>query len=138
MIEKTVLAIDPGRNKCGFAVVRRSEEHKVELVWSSVIPTSHLIPKIHEAYAAEAFHLVVIGGGTHSGPVIETIRENLPSLAILEVDESNTTLQARERYWEHNPRKGLKRLFPATLFEPPVPVDDYVALILAERVLLES
>jgi RNase H-fold protein (predicted Holliday junction resolvase) len=138
MSEKTVLAIDPGRNKCGFAVVRRTEEHKIELVWSDVVPTTHVVPKIHEAYAACPFQLIVIGGGTNSGPIIQEIREQLPSMAILEVDERNTTLQARERYWEHFPRRGIKRLFPATLFEPPRPVDDFVALILAERVLIDA
>ena len=47
----------------------------------------------------------------------------------------DTSVKARERYWEHNPRRGWRRLLPATLQTPPEPVDDFVALILAERVL---
>ena len=50
---------------------------------------------------------------------------------------TNTTLQARERYWEHNKRRGWRRFFPSTMFLPPEPFDDFVALILAERVLGE-
>jgi hypothetical protein len=57
-------------------------------------------------------------------------------MAILVVDEKDTTLQARERFWEHNRRRGWRRILPATLQVPPSPVDDYVAMILAERVLL--
>jgi hypothetical protein len=62
----------------------------------------------------------------------------MPSMGILVVDEKNTTLQARERYWEHNPRRGWRRFLPSTLQVPPADVDDFVALILAERVLGEA
>jgi hypothetical protein len=67
---------------------------------------------------------------------VSRIREYLPSMGILVVDEKDTTFQARERYWEYHPRRGWRRLLPSTLQVPPDPVDDYVALILAERVLL--
>lgn len=138
MIEKTVLAIDPGTSKCGLALVQRDSEGHLQLIWHSVVPTVHIIPKIHEAYTHREFHLIIVGGGTHSNQVISTIRDQLPAIGILEVDEENTTLQARERYWENTPRKGWRRFLPATLQVPPAPVDDFVALILAERVLLEA
>ena len=59
-------------------------------------------------------------------------------MATLAVDETNTTLQARERYWEHHPKRGWRRLIPSTALYPPVPFDDYAALVLAERVLLSA
>ena len=36
-------------------------------------------------------------------------------------------------YWREHPPRGLMRLIPVTMQVPPVPVDDYVAVILAER-----
>jgi hypothetical protein len=86
----------------------------------------------------EPFSLVIVGSGTTSRPLIHELREQFPSMSILDVDERNTSLQARERYWEHNPRRGLRRLGPSTMWLPPEPVDDFVAYILAERVLGEG
>lgn len=136
MIEKTVLAIDPGTRKCGMAVVRRVADDEVDLLWHAVVPTEAIVPKLHEAYAAAEFRMIIIGGGTHSKQVVSAIREHLSSMAILVVDEKDTTFEARERYWEYNRRRGWRRFVPATLTVPPEPWDDYVALILAERVLL--
>jgi RNase H-fold protein (predicted Holliday junction resolvase) len=136
MNEKTVLAIDPGTKKCGMAIVQRLSEEKVRLLWRSVAPTDKIVPKLHEAYAAAPYNLIIVGGGTHSKEVVSQIRAHLPSMGILVVDEKDTSFQARERYWEHNPRRGWRRILPSTLQVPPDPVDDFVAMILAERVLL--
>lgn len=137
-MEKTVLAIDPGRVKCGMALVQRSDEKGIALLWRDVVPREMVLPKLHEAYVVAPYQLIIIGGGTQSQTVVAQVREHLPSLGTLVVDERDTSLQARERYWEHHPRRGWRRLLPATLQIPPDPVDDFVALILAERVLLHS
>jgi len=133
---KTVLAVDPGTAKHGMALVRRDADDRIKVLWRAVVPPDFLIPKLHEAYATEPFVLVIVGSGTGAGAVLHNLREHLPSMATLAVDETNTTLQARERYWENNPRRGWRRFLPATLQVPPEPVDAYVAQILAERVLL--
>jgi RNase H-fold protein (predicted Holliday junction resolvase) len=57
------------------------------------------------------------------------------SIDILLVDEKNSTLEARTRYWQIYPPKGLTRLIPPGLRVPPRPVDDIVAIILIERYL---
>jgi hypothetical protein len=82
--------------------------------------------------------MIIVGSGTTSKKVVERIREHLTSMALLIVDERDTTLQARERDWTVKPRRGWRRLLPSTLQVPPEPVDDFVALILAERVLVQS
>jgi RNase H-fold protein (predicted Holliday junction resolvase) len=138
MNEKTVLAIDPGSAKCGMALVRRDDKGKLHLLWRCIAPTESLVHKLHEAYAAAPYELIIIGGGTSSGKAVQRIREHLTSMAVLLVDERDTTLEARERYWLANPRRGFRKLLPATLQVPPEPVDDFVALILAERVLLSA
>jgi hypothetical protein len=78
---------------------------------------------------------MIVGSGTTSKALVQKLRDHMPSIGILVVDEKDTTMKARERYWVHNPRRGWRRLLPATLQTPPGPVDDFVALILAERVL---
>jgi RNase H-fold protein (predicted Holliday junction resolvase) len=134
-MSKTVLAIDPGSSKCGMALVHRDDAGKLKLVWRAISPRDELIRNLTLAGEVEPFSLVIVGSGTTSKQVVHELREHLPSVGILVVDEKNTSLQARERYWEHNPRRGLRRLGPATMYMPPEPVDDFVALILAERVL---
>ncbi len=138
MSAKTVLAIDPGSSKCGLAVVARDANSRLSLLWRRIEPRETVGQAICDALAEHAFSLIIIGAGTKSKEVIHEIRERLPGMGILVVDERDTTLNARERYWEHNPRRGWRRLVPATLQVPPEPVDDFVALILAERVLQQS
>ena len=137
MSEKVVLALDPGSQKCGMALVKRHQSGHLELLWHQVTSTESLADRAIEAHDIAPFQLIIVGGGTTSNKAVAAIRERMVGAGILVVDETNTTLQARERYWEHHPRKGWRRLWPATLQEPPEPVDDFVALILAERVLLE-
>jgi RNase H-fold protein (predicted Holliday junction resolvase) len=133
--EKTVLAIDPGQAKCGVVVARRTSEAKVELLWRSVVRTEDLMDCVQRAASEQPFSMAIVGSGTRSKEVVKSLREWQPSIGILVVDESDTTIQARERYWHHNPRRGWRRLLPSTMQVPPEPVDDFVALILAERVL---
>ena len=119
-----------------MALVHRDEDLKLTMPWHGIYRTEEVVERVREASEVATFHLAIIGGGTNSGPVVSAVRDFMPSLGILVVDEQNTTLQARERYWEFNKRRGWRKLLPASLQSPPEPVDDYVAFILAERVLL--
>lgn len=138
VLDKTVLAIDPGSSKHGMALVRRDPEGKIHLLWRYVCPDAELEKKIDEARAMRSFSMIIIGSGTRSRRTVERINEHSPSLGVLLVDETDTTLQARERYWEYNQRRGWRRFLPASMQVPPEPVDDFVGLILAERVLSEE
>lgn len=133
--EKTVLAIDPGSSKCGMALVRRGSDGDLELLWRTVAPNAELDAQIDMASRVAPFSMVIVGSGTTSRAMVQRLREHIPSVGILLVDEKNTTVQAIERYWEHNPRRGWRRLIPSSIQTPPEPVDDFAALILAERVL---
>ncbi|MEA2553440.1 MAG: hypothetical protein QOJ65_1616 [Fimbriimonadaceae bacterium] len=108
----------------------------MHLVWSAIIPRENVIQSVHEAHDVAAYSMIIMGSGTTSKPLVADIRAEMPSMAILVVDEKDTSFQARERYWEHNPRRGLRRLLPATLQTPPEDIDNYAALIIAERVLI--
>jgi RNase H-fold protein (predicted Holliday junction resolvase) len=66
----------------------------------------------------------------------QKLSSELPaSLPIVLVDERYSTLEARDRYWQMYPPKGLARLIPQGLRQPPRPVDDIVAILLIERYL---
>ena len=51
------------------------------------------------------------------------------------VDERNSSLEARRRYWQEKPARGIWRLIPTSMRVPPEPYDEYVALILIEHYL---
>ena len=138
MTGKTVLSIDPGTSKCGMALVQRNPEGVINLLWQDVVPIDAVLVKLHEAYIVAEFHLVILGDSTGSKEVKQAIRRHLPSMGLLVIDETDTTMQARERYWEHNPRKGWRKFLPSTMQVPPEPYDDFAALVLAERVLSEA
>lgn len=132
---RTVLAVDPGSSKCGMALVRREGDGQLTLIWRDIVPVDGLVAALESAKNTEVYSMVIVGSGTRSRNIVESIREAMPSMGILVVDEKDTTMQARERYWEHHKRRGLRRFLPSTMQVPPEPVDDFVAFILAERVL---
>ena len=75
-----------------------------------------------------------MGDGTTSKSWYETIRSNLTKgITIVTVNEKNSTLEARDRYWLMYPPQGLQRIIPQGLRVPPRPVDDIVAILLIER-----
>ena len=137
MTSKIVLAIDPGSSKCGMAVVERSAQDEILMHWHKVVPADELEDAYDSAKRLYGFSLVIVGDGTRSRTIQERLRAHAPSMGLLVVDEKDTTMEARARYWEKHPRRGFRRLLPSSMQTPPVPFDDFVALILAERVLAE-
>lgn len=124
-----VLAVDPGREKCGLAVV--DEEDGV--LARGVVPTN-VIGKVAETWVREHRPaLLLVGEGTALREVRSALHEVGMPLEV--VPEAHTTLRARERYFEENPPRGWRRLVPLTLQVPPIPVDDYAAVLIAEDYL---
>lgn len=124
----TVLAIDPGRDKCGLAVVQPGR-----VLHREVVARDRLAWRVAELVGEYAAHVIVIGDATGSQGVLrEVSRLGRP---VEMVPEQGTSLEARRRYFREHPPRGLARLVPEGLRVPPRPVDDYVAVILAERFL---
>ncbi len=124
-------ALDPGRDKCGLAVLSR----KGEILLQRVIETASLeeeLRRVREEYAPE---MLILGNGTTSRQAEARIRAALPGLSVKVVDEYRTTELAKGEYWKAHPPTGWRRLLPVTMQVPPVPVDDFVAVILARRYL---
>lgn len=131
----TVMAIDPGRAKCGVAVVARpAGSADPEVLHQQVVGADDIGRVAEELAVRFRPEVVLVGGGTASRAVVE-LAESLGAAPVRVVDEGRTTLQARARYFRHNPPRGLRRLIPLSMQTPRRPYDDYVAVILAERYL---
>ncbi|MBR1730127.1 MAG: pre-16S rRNA-processing nuclease YqgF [Selenomonadaceae bacterium] len=125
-----ILAIDPGRDKCGVVVMSESGEIKFQ----KVIETINFSTTILELEKDFDLRIVILGNGTTSKELKLTI-EKIISIPIKVVDEKHTTEEARKLYWIKNPPQGWRKLLPTTMQVPPMPVDDLVAEILAKRFL---
>ena len=129
----TVLAIDPGRAKCGIAVV------SAECVLHREIAlTGELAARAGVLLGRFSPEWLVVGRGTGSAPIIAALESIRGETALVPVDRSHTSELARARYLRETPPRGLRRLLPAFLRSPENPYDDYVAVILAERWLKEN
>ncbi len=126
-----VAAVDPGREKCGLAVV--AEDGRV--MAREVVATERLTEALCALAEKYSPSLVVLGNGTTSGEAEARIRAALPRLPVEVADEYRTTDEARRAYWQANPPTGWRRLLPTGMQVPPVPVDDLVAVILGRRYL---
>ena len=132
-MKQTVLAIDPGRDKCGFAVV----DENGEIVARLVIQTPLLVGMTKNLYRKFVPDVILVGNGTGAKPIRDALlAANLP-VPIESVEESHTSEAARKRFVLENPARGWQRLLPRSLRTPDVPYDDYVAIILAERYLAQ-
>ena len=127
-----VLAIDPGREKCGYAVVDSWDG----VLARGVVPTSTIGPIARDMARAYVPWLVLLGKGTNMREVRRALQGLSAPLEI--VPETHTTLRARVRYFQEHPPRGWRRLVPRGLQTPPIPVDDYAAVIIAEDYLVTA
>ena len=124
-----IMGVDPGRDKCGVAVLNSVGDVK----FSEVIPTENFDTAIKSLAAQFDIEQVILGNGTTHIEAEKKIRAiNLP---VTVIDEKFTTEEARREYWVQNPPRGWRRLLPVSMQVPPVPVDNIVAEILAKRFL---
>lgn len=121
-----IIAVDPGRSKCGLAIVRADGT----VLLRAIVDVEAICDRVRE-HAGGAGTVVVVGNGTGSARILETLRK--AGCQVEEVDETHTSELARQRYLADHPERGWRRLLPMGLRTPREPYDDYVALILAER-----
>jgi len=124
-----VLAIDPGSDKCGVALVARTGE----IAHRAIVPRVDLVSTVRALIEQYQPITILCGAGTGSKQILKGLDAAAFGLTITPVDESYTSEAARARYVAENPARGLEKLLPASLRTAPGPVDDYVAVILAER-----
>ena len=123
------MGIDPGRDKCGVAVLTAAGEIKFQ----RVVPTEELDGVIKNLAAQFEIKSVILGDGTTHKSAAEKISS--AGLSFRLVDEKHTTEEARRLYWEKNPPRGWRKFLPTSMQVPPEPVDALVAEILVRRFL---
>jgi len=127
--EKMILGVDPGRSKTGLALVTGTGE----VLKTQVALMTEFAEELQVFLADVSIDTIVLGNGTTSQAMTDTLKKLLPGLAINVVEESYSTEEARKLYWELHPPRGLKRLLPLGLQVPPENLDGLAAVVLVRR-----
>ncbi len=128
-----ILGIDPGTRKCGYAVVRVCGEPPIAI---GIIPIDDLDRELARLAGVYAIETVALGRGTNAAFVGAAIDRVALPYAL--VDERETTLRARARFFLDHPPRGWRRLVPRGMLLPDRPIDDYAALLIAERFITKD
>lgn len=127
-----VLAIDPGRDKTGVAVV----DDNLKVYDRDIVNSDEISKYLNKMLYTYKIDLIVLGDGTTSEKMKSRLyRITESKIPVNLVDESNSTQEAEARYRSHHPLRGWKKLLRFISWKPAAAVDDYVAVILAERYL---
>lgn len=128
-----VLGLDPGTRKCGYAIVTALGAPPLTL---GIAPVEALAERLRELLAVTPVTVAAIGRGTNAEAIADLARQL--GLNVELVDERETTLLARARFFRDHPPRGWRRLIPRGMLLPDRPIDDYAALLIAERYLKAS
>jgi len=122
-----VIAIDPGKSKCGLVLADISQKKVYEAI---IIKSAFIENHVRNLITAEDVSQIIIGNGTTS----KEIREKLYFFKkeIITFEEKNTTYRAKARYFELFPISGLKFLLPREVFILNKNLDAISALIILE------
>ncbi|WP_288909450.1 pre-16S rRNA-processing nuclease YqgF [uncultured Megamonas sp.] len=128
-----ILAIDPGREKTGIAILKNSDvlEHKI-------INSEELVQIIKSLLEKYIIKTIVMGNGTSSKKKYDLLKREFIDKDIVLINEYRTTDEARKLYFQENPPKGWKKLIPLGMQVPPVPVDDYAAIVIGRKYLKDN
>ena len=134
IMTKLYLGIDPGRSKTGLALV----DGAGKIVKLHIAESQNIDNEIVEFIKNSCPVQIVLGNGTNSRNIGESVKRVLPDVMVTVVEEAHSTEEARTLYWQENPPKGLKKLIPLGMLVPPVPLDAYAAVILVRRFLEDN
>ncbi len=126
-----LLAIDPGTEKCGVAIVTAQRK----ILEQEITPLASLHLRVGHFIGKYGITTVILGDRTGAREARDLLRASGFNIEIIFVNEDRTSELGRKRFLIANPPKGWKRLLPIGLRCPNRPYDDYVAVILAERYL---
>lgn len=133
-----LLGFDPGRDKCGVAVVESLGDNlniqSYQVQQHQIFLASAVVDSLRELCQKFPIATVVMGDGTTTKEWQQKI-SSVISVPIVLVDERSSTLEARDRYWQMFPPLGLLKFVPQSLRRIDRPLDDIVAIILLERYL---
>ncbi len=128
---RVLMGFDPGRDKCGLAVVQ------VQPTWQvlrrEVVSAGEALARLQALWQQFGVERLILGNQTTARGWQQQLESLLPPQQIVLVDERHSSEEARRRYWDFYPARGWKRLLPRGMRVPDRAYDDLVALILVER-----
>ncbi|MBU1290634.1 MAG: Holliday junction resolvase RuvX [bacterium] len=127
--EEIIIAIDPGIKKCGYAVV----DSTLSVLQREVISTEKIAKTIEDSLNIYKINKIILGNGTNYKNIEERLKNHFLQLKIILIEEDFSTLEARKKYFEAHPPRGILKIIPLSLRVPPCHYDDFVAVILAEK-----
>ncbi len=125
------ISIDPGNKKCGLILADIDSSIALK---AKVVKTDSVIALIKSWQLYNKIDLIILGNGTSSKSLELEIKSKI-SIPVKLVEEKNTTLRARDRYWEIWPKNFLLTLIPKGMIIPPGNLDAIAALVLLEDYL---
>ena len=141
-----ILALDPGRGKTGFAFV----DMQGSLLASGIFASSErdnffrdfdrgisFLEGSAENITHSRIKFIALGNGTGSKEFHDYVKR-VTDYEIKVVNERNTTLEARELYWQLHKPSLLQRLIPKSLRVPDRILDDLAAWAIALRALRKN
>lgn len=129
---KYLLALDPGSEKIGTAVL----DYQAQEQEKTIVKTEELIDHLKEIFKIYQIEEIIIGNGTGAEKIIKLLKNNFESLKIELVEEKFTTEEAQARYLKEKPMSNYEKLLRKFIdWKLKKPLDDYAALIIAEKYL---
>jgi hypothetical protein len=98
------------------------------LLYRAVVPLERLQETLHALLTEYTPDRLLVGAGTGARRLLPQLQAWFPRASWEVVAERDTTLRARELYFQHHPPRGWRRLLPKGMRIPPEPYDDYAAL----------
>ena len=131
MLNQCFMAVDPGRDKCGLAIMAAEK-----IIFSGIVMREALMERLTHLLACHQIDFIAIGDKTGSKDFCRELKAVFgDSVKTVLIDEHNSTFQARALYWRDHPPSGLWRFIPLSLRKPSRAIDDYAAEVLAWRVV---
>ncbi len=121
-----IIALDPGKN-IGLAEV----DSAGKLIKHAILTLEQV-----KTYDFPEDRVIIVGNGTGSKQLLSVLKQK--NIIGLTLDETGTSLEAKELYFQANPPKGLSKLMPKGLRSPPELIDDYAAYAIALRYLKQK
>ena len=127
---RSVIAIDPGTHKCGIALLLADGS----VAWRGIVSREEVLEKVSLLREEHHDAVVVVGASTQGSAIHRQLTEGYGIPAKM-VDETDSTMLARELFWEENRPGCFWGIFPPSNRPLPRPIDDYAAVIIGRRFL---
>lgn len=132
MMDNYLLALDPGSDKVGTAVLDYQAQEKEK----TIVKIDELVDHLKEIFKHYQIAEIIIGNGTGAENIIELLNDNFQEIKITVVEEKFTTEEAQARYLKEKPMSNYEKLLRKIVsWKVKKPLDDYAALIIGEKYL---